>query len=170
MLCYMQVVATVAHACGELRHRPTEALLDSLEQHAMRCSQDYRCADWSALLQAFSRLQAQPKRLYSALLQEVGSICKCAYMAAWQTASASPAKAPVLSFAARGGNCGLCLCLTVDDRITIACCMSFPPLAAPNWLGPGIEKCLHGCLVDCICKTDFMGLSGQVEGSASGFA
>ena len=87
MLCYMQVVATVAHACGELRHRPTAALLDSLEQHAVRCSEDYRCADWSALLQAFSRLQAQPKHLYSALLQEVGFICRSALAALW-TASA----------------------------------------------------------------------------------
>ena len=81
-VCYMQVVATVAHACGELRHRPTEALLDSLEQHAVRCSEDYRCADWSALLQAFSRLQARPKHLYTALLQEVGPTCRSIYMAA----------------------------------------------------------------------------------------
>lgn len=69
----VQVVATVAHACGELYHCPSNAFLDSLEQHAVQRSGDYSCADWSALLQAFSRLQAQPKHLFPALLQEVGT-------------------------------------------------------------------------------------------------
>lgn len=67
----VQVVATVAHACGELRHRPSDAVLDSMEQHAVQRSSDYSCADWSALLQSFTRLQARPTQMYSTLLQEV---------------------------------------------------------------------------------------------------
>lgn len=66
-------MATTAHACGELRHHPRDAVLAALEDHAQQFSSDYTCADWSALIQSFTRLYAKPHRLYPLLLQEVGS-------------------------------------------------------------------------------------------------
>ena len=67
----LQAVATTAHACGALRHHPGDALLAAIEGHAQQHSSEYTCADWSALLQTFTRLHARPHRLYSLLLQEV---------------------------------------------------------------------------------------------------
>ncbi|KAL3159854.1 hypothetical protein ABBQ38_010255 [Trebouxia sp. C0009 RCD-2024] len=66
-------VATTAHACGELRHHPRDAVLAALEDHAQQFSSDYTCADWSALIQSFTRLYAKPHRLYPLLLQEIVS-------------------------------------------------------------------------------------------------
>ena len=64
-------MATTAHACGELRHHPGDAVLAAVEFHAQGNCSEYTCADWSAVLQTFTRLHARPHRLYSVLLQEV---------------------------------------------------------------------------------------------------
>ena len=71
VLAALQAVATTAHACGALRHHPGDALLAAIEDHAQQHSSQYTCADWSAMLQTFTRLHARPHRLYSLLLQEV---------------------------------------------------------------------------------------------------
>ena len=75
MTCRVQVVAAIAHACGQMRHCPSNALLESVEQHVVQNSSQYSCADWSALIQAFTQLQVRPRHLYSALLQEVCPLC-----------------------------------------------------------------------------------------------
>lgn len=67
-----QAVATTAHASGELRHHPGDTVLAALEDHAQQYCSDYTCADWSALMQSFTRLHARPHRMYPLLLQEVG--------------------------------------------------------------------------------------------------
>ena len=66
-----QAVATTAHASGELRHHPGDTVLAALEDHAQQSCSDYTCADWSALVQSFTRLHARPHRIYPLLLQEV---------------------------------------------------------------------------------------------------
>ena len=67
----VQTVATIAHACGGLRHHPGDAVLAAFEDHAQQCCSDYTCPDWSALMQAFTRLHARPHRMYPLLLQQV---------------------------------------------------------------------------------------------------
>ena len=77
----MQAVATIVHACGHLRHHPDEAFLEAVERHAQTFNSDYTCANWSALLQTFTMLQAPANRLYSALLQQVNlSVAWCGHM------------------------------------------------------------------------------------------
>ena len=63
----------IAHACGALRHHPGDAVLAAIEDHAQQNSSSYTCANWSALLQTFTRLHARPHRLFPLLLQEVHS-------------------------------------------------------------------------------------------------
>lgn len=64
-------VVIIAHASGALRHHPGDAVLAAIEDHAQQNSSSYTCANWSALLQTFTRLHARPHRLFPLLLQEM---------------------------------------------------------------------------------------------------
>ena len=92
-LC-LQAVVTTAHAYGELRHHPEDTALAAFEDHAQQFVDDYTCAHWSTVLQAFTRVYARPQTMWTTLYTQVGCVCcglrSALVSASWQTYDGCP--------------------------------------------------------------------------------